>query len=157
MSNTPTLAQLQRGIQISEQIALLQAELASIFAGSPVLAHATVKASPATKADGRSGKRSPETIARMKAAQQARWSKIKTISPLDTLETRALKPGKKGGMSSAGRARIAAAQKRRWAAIKAQKSNGVKAETSSPGAKKTPPAKAQAPMAAAKNRPWYAA
>ena len=41
MSNTPTLAQLYRGIQISEQIAALEAELAALFSVSPARAIVT--------------------------------------------------------------------------------------------------------------------
>ncbi|MEO6741919.1 MAG: hypothetical protein ABIP20_16875 [Chthoniobacteraceae bacterium] len=140
MSNTPTLNQLQRGLQLSQQIASLEAELASIFSGSAAPGKAPVKASPATKADGRTGKRSPETIAKMKAAQQARWAKKKAPAPA----AKAQVAKKKGGMSAEGRARIVAAQKLRWAKIKAENPNGAKTKASAPLAKKAPAPKAPA-------------
>lgn len=134
MSNIPTLHQLQRGLELSERIAAHEAELAALFGGSST----TPKSA---KGDGRSGKRSPETIAKMKASQQARWAKVRIISPLDTLEAGALKPAKKGGMSAAGRARVAAGQKARWAKIKGEKSGGAKANAPAPAAKAQAPAK----------------
>ena len=74
---TPTLQQLQRGLAISERIAALETELAAIFNGSaPTRATPTAK-SPAAQSDGRKGKRSAATIAKMKASQQARWAKVK--------------------------------------------------------------------------------
>ena len=112
MTTTPTLSQLQRGLAISEQIAALETELAAIFNGAvPTKATPTMTAA---QGDGRKGKRSAATIAKMKASQQARWAKVK--APVVSKA-----PVKKGGMSAEGRARIVAAQKARWAAKKAAK------------------------------------
>ena len=135
----PTLSQLQRGLAISEQIAALETELAAIFNGSaPVsTAKATPTAkSPAAQSDGRKGKRSAATIAKMKASQQARWAKVK--APVVSKA-----PAKKGGMSAEGRARIVAAQKARWAKIKGDK---APVASKAPTASKAPAkAKAEAP------------
>ena len=113
MTTTTTLSQLQRGLAISEQIAALETELAELFGGSSPAPAA--KSSPA-QADGRTGKRSAATIAKMKASRQARWAMVKAPAAAKT-------PVKKGGMSAEGRARIMAAQKARWAKIKGEKAS----------------------------------
>jgi hypothetical protein len=84
MNTTPTLSQLQRGIAISEQIAALKAELSAIFNGSapaPAVKAAPTAKAPAAQGDGRTGKRSAATIAKMKASQKAaamkRWAAIR--------------------------------------------------------------------------------
>lgn len=117
MTTTPTLAQLKHAISISEQIESLKHELAGILGShsAPV-----VKAAPvAVKADGRKGKRSPATIAKMKASQKKRWAKVKV--PVASKAPVPAAPKKKGGMSPAHKAKLAAAAKKRWAAIKAGK------------------------------------
>lgn len=123
--STPTLDQLKRGLAISEQIASLEAELSSIFSGEPTAraaaARAWVENPPVVHVDGRTRKRSAKTIAKMKASQQARWKRIRTISPLDTLEMSTSKPAKKKGMSAAHKAKLAKAAQARWARIKAGK------------------------------------
>jgi len=121
MTTTPTLSQLQRGLAISQQIAALQAEMAAIFNGSAP----TAKSSPA-QADGRKGKRSPATIAKMKASQQARWAKVKGKKPAAAskapAKAKAENPVKKRKpMSPAVKAKLAAAMKKRWADAKAGK------------------------------------
>ena len=142
--STPTLQQLQRGLAISDQIAALETELASIFNGaalaSPAKATPTEKAAPA-QSDGRKAKRSAATIAKMKASQKARWAKLK--APVV-----AKAPAKKGGMSAEGRARIVAAQKARWAKIKGEV---AKSPAKAPVASKAP-AKAKAETPTKKKR-----
>jgi len=119
MSNTPTLDQLQRGLAISEQIAALEAELAAIFgdASTPVK-ESTPASAPTPK---KKGSMSAEGRARIVAAQKERWAKIKTISPLDTLEIASSKPAKKRTMSAAHKAKMKKAAQARWARIKAGK------------------------------------
>lgn len=73
-------------------------------------------ASPATTGGRR--KFSEATKAKMRAAQQARWAKIKGKSG----KPAAAMPKKKRRMSAAGRAAIVAAAKARWAKVKAEKS-----------------------------------
>lgn len=114
MSTTPTLQQLHRGLELSTKIAEMEAELAALFGGSEPIPKPV-------KGDGRSGKRSPETIAKMKAAQQARRAKVKgkkVEAPAPAAKTQA--PVKrKRTMSPETKAKMAAAAKARWAAAKA--------------------------------------
>jgi hypothetical protein len=115
--STPTLDQLKRGLEISQKIAALEEEMAAIFNG------ATPAAKPvAASGKGNRGKRSPETIARMKAAQQARWAKLKgkkaSVASKAPANAKAKVPARKRTMSPEARAKIAAAQKARWAAVK---------------------------------------
>ena len=77
----PTLAELKRSINISEQIESLQAELASVFSGlsaaiAPAPASAPAK-SNVTKSPRKKGKMSAAGRARIIAAQKARWAKVK--------------------------------------------------------------------------------
>ena len=115
MTITPTLDQIKRGIAIAEQIEALKSELDGILGKSSAPAAKTTTIAKPAPAQGKF-KRSPETIAKMKAAQQARWAQVKAPAPAKTEA-----PAKKGGMSAAGKAKIAAAQKARWAKIKAAK------------------------------------
>ena len=163
MTTTPTLEQLKRGIAIFQQIESLHQELASVL-GTHSAPVAKAASAPA-QGDGRTGKRSAATIAKMKASQQARWAKVKTpaVAPSSPKA-----PVKKGGMSAAGRAAIVAAQKARWAKIKGE---AAKSPAKAPAASKAPanskaeaPAKkrnispeARAKMAAAAKARWAAA
>ena len=122
MTTTPTLDQLQRGLAISEQIAALEDEMKAIFNGSALASAA--KATPA-QSDGRKGKRSAATIAKMRASQQARWAKVKGNKPAAASKAPAMAkaetPVKRcKPMSPATKAKMAAAMKARWAAKKAQ-------------------------------------
>ena len=149
MSNTtPSLAQLQRAITISEQIEALQSQLASIFGGT----------SPAalTPAKARKGKRtvSPEARAKMAAAQRARWAKRNAgAAPAAKVK----KPRR--GITPEGRAKLAAAMKARWDArkkgapaptAKAQKPAGAPKTKS----KRTVSPEARAKMVAAAKKRW---
>ena len=102
--------QLRRAADIKEKISALEQEL------SAVLGEASVTV--AISAPGKAKKRnmSPEGIARIKAAQKARWAKYKK-------ENAGAKPVKvkKFTMSAAAKAKIAAAQRARWAKAKAAK------------------------------------
>lgn len=122
MSNIPTLTQLHRGLAISEQIASLEAELAAIFAGSPLSKSLPAKASVAAKSPvtKKKGGMSPEGRARIVAAQKARWAKIKKAKTSAAKAQAAKAPAKKkGGLTPEGKAKLAAAMKARWAAAKA--------------------------------------
>lgn len=81
-----------------------------------------------TKSDGRRAKKSPETIARMKAAQQARYAKLrgakaKSPAKAKTEPKKAETPVKmkRKPMSPEAKAQIAAAMKKRWDDAKAGK------------------------------------
>lgn len=74
-SSRPSVNQLKRAIQISEQIQKLEAELASIL-GS------TSKSAAAPKTKAKAGKKkktqiSAEGLANIIAAQKKRWAKVK--------------------------------------------------------------------------------
>lgn len=91
--------------------ARIEARLADI---ARVLGHNRASVTPVpTPADGRRTF-SEATKARMRAAQQARWAKIRGKARKTAASTK-----KKRNMSAAGRAAIAAAAKARWAKAKA--------------------------------------
>jgi hypothetical protein len=105
---TPT--QLRQAANLKEQIEGLNKELGSIL--DPTGVSATPK--PAKR------KMSAVHIAKIRAAQKARWAKVRAGKPT------AVKPAKGKGMISAeGIARIKAAQKARWAAINAAKAKAA--------------------------------
>jgi hypothetical protein len=71
----PSVSQLKRALKVAEKFEALEAELASILAGS-----AKVGTKPsAAKPDGRKKKRtmSPEAREKIAAAQRKRWAKQK--------------------------------------------------------------------------------
>jgi hypothetical protein len=110
--NQLTPSQLRQAADLQERIAKLQNELATIF-GSETKAPTSKAAKPAKR------KMSASAIAKIRAAQKARWAKIKgkakpAVKPV-------AKPVAKKKISAAGIARIKAAQKARWAKIKATK------------------------------------
>jgi hypothetical protein len=121
MSNLLSLtsSQLNQAAKLKDKITALEKELAGLLGGSaPALA--TVKAKlgrpPKKKAISAAG------IAKIRAAQKARWAKIKSSKPT-AKPTPKLVVKKKRTMSAAGRAKIAAAAKARWAKAKAAGKN----------------------------------
>jgi hypothetical protein len=138
---TPT--QLRKAADIQEKILGLQDELNQLL-GAPVQAPA-LAAEPATE-PRKKYKFSAAGRARMKAAQKARWAKIKgttpSIEPAQKPKKRKMSaaglaniragvakrmaaqgnadqmPKQKRKMSAAGRAAISAAAKARWAKVK---------------------------------------
>jgi hypothetical protein len=116
---TLTPKQLRTAADLQEKIAGLKSELAAIFGSESEAAPAPKAAKPAKR------KLSASHLAKIRAAQKLRWSKVKAAkaktAPVKAAVKTAPKPVKKGGMSAAGRARIVAAQKARWAKIKAAK------------------------------------
>ena len=119
---------IEKALSLRKQIEALKKTVANILGGGE---SGTVKVakrrgrppkaasapSVTAKVDGRKAKRSPATIAKMKAAAKARWAKKKGVSPAPA-ETAAKAPKKNRTMSPEGRARIAAAQRARWAKAK---------------------------------------
>jgi hypothetical protein len=104
-----TPKQLRKAADIQEKIQSLQNELNEILGGEvPTPAQAT-------KPGKKRGKVSAAGRARMRAAQIARWAKIKGTAASTTPEQ---KPKKKSKMSAQGLANIRAAQKARWAKAK---------------------------------------
>ncbi len=124
-NNLPSAEQLQRALQISEQIEKLEAALKAVLGGTSG-AKVTVAAPAPTK---RKGKRtmSPEARERIAAAQRARWAKAKggkaaKAAPANGEAPAAVKGKKaKRKISAQARARMAAAAKKRWAKVKKAK------------------------------------
>jgi hypothetical protein len=108
-------AQLIRAAAIKEKISALENELVSIL-GSPAPAAKPVVAPKKKRTMNAAGR------ARIKAAQKARWAKIKQSAPVK-LDAKAPAPvaKKKFKMSAAAKAKISAAAKARWAKIKGEK------------------------------------
>ena len=122
---------LEKALNLRKEIEVLKDSLAGIMesggssVGNGIIprhrgrpSKAVFTESAADKVDGRKGKRSAATRARMAAAQKARWAaksgEASAVSPEPTVK--ALR--KKRTMSPEARAKIAAAQRARWAARK---------------------------------------
>ena len=105
------IATIEKALDIRKKIEALQASLLAIY-GNGKQPSFSEKPAPVTK-DGRKGKRSAATIAKMKAAAKARWAGRKNAVPAPA-ET-VVKTKKKRTFSAASRAKMAAAQKARWA------------------------------------------
>jgi len=103
-----TPSQLRRAAQVKEQIAELQNELIKL--SSTVLTKTVTLVKTTRK------KMSAAGIERIRAAQKARWAKIKGIKPTAVPANKI-----KRTMSTASKAKISAAAKARWAKIKAAK------------------------------------
>ena len=100
-----TATQLRRAADIKERIEALQDELAGLVGG----------AAPVAAKPGQRRSISPAGIARIRAAQKARWAAAKQAK-----KTPGAKPQPKRKMSAGARARLAAIAKARWAKAKAQ-------------------------------------
>lgn len=101
-----SVAQLERALEIKQQIASLENDLARILGNSEVTPAGLGRKKHKMSAAGR---------ARIAAAAKARWARFHASKGKQG------KPAKKFTMSAAGRARIAAAQRARWAKVKAEK------------------------------------
>ena len=113
--NDLSTTQLRQALEISEQIDTLQQRLKSLLGGA---ASEVTEEEPATSPRARKGM-SAATRAKMRAAQQARWSKIRgTAKETATPAPAAAAPKQKRGLTPEGRAKLAAAMKARWAARK---------------------------------------
>jgi hypothetical protein len=110
-----TSAQLKRAAEVQEQIEALNLQLAGLLGNSvsaPVLDSA-----PGFKPARKKSKFTAEGLARLRAAQKARWARVHAAAQTEKAE-----PAKKRRkMSAAGRAKIAAAAKARWAKVRAEK------------------------------------
>jgi len=98
---------IEKALHIRKQIEALQENLRELY-GNGTQPLSPEKSTPAK--DGRKGKRSAATRAKMKAAQQARWSKKKPAAVKSVKE-----PKTKRVVSATSRKRMAAAAKVRWA------------------------------------------
>ena len=93
---------IEKALHIRKQIEALKQSLNDTLAGNP-----EIQLPFFIKKDGRKGKRSAATRAKMKAAQQARWAKKKGLSVAKAAKKRRV-------VSKASRAKMAAAQRARW-------------------------------------------
>ena len=143
-----SLDQLKQAIQIKEQIASLEAQLAGIFSGTvsipaastlvprrrgrpPGKARALAEAPaapsvasvPTITSRGSVAKRSPEARARMAASQKARWAKYYAANGVasQAASSTAGAQKKKRQYTPEGKAKIVAALKARWAKYRKQK------------------------------------
>ena len=125
MSNLLSLtsSQLNQAAKLKDQISGLEKKLAALLGGSVATAKPAVKAAKKTI--------SAAGLARIKAAQKARWAKINSSKPTTKPTKPAVKTAvkvaakKKHTMSAEARARIAAAAKARWAKAKASGKNAL--------------------------------
>ncbi len=129
--NIPTLSQWQRGLELAEQIAALEKELAAILGSQPQSASRVAEpaAKPAKAAKTARRKLSPTAIANIRAAQKKRWAKVKAgdkapaaakakVAAPEKPKAAAAPAKKKRKMSPEVRAKLAAAMKARWEAAK---------------------------------------
>ena len=113
--NQLTAAQLRQAANLKDKISTLQRQLsqlieASVSPGSSVESSA---ARPVRKKISAAG------IAKIRAAQKARWAKVKALK---SKLAPAKKPmAKKKALSAAAKAKMSAAAKARWAKVKAAK------------------------------------
>lgn len=94
--------QLRRAAELKENIESLQSELSELL-GSP--------ARPSGNGTPKKRHLSAAAIARIRAAQKARWAKVRRAPASQRPKRR---------MTAAGRARLAAMARARWKAAKAQ-------------------------------------
>jgi hypothetical protein len=113
--NDLSTTQLRHALVLSEQIDSLQQKLKSLLGGAEPASKAAAPA-PATSTRTRKGM-SPATRAKMRAAQQARWAKVKG-TPEESAKPATPAKKTKRGLTPEGRAKLAAAMKARWAARK---------------------------------------
>jgi LysM repeat protein len=119
---TPT--QLRQAADLQEQIAKLNQQLAVLAGGGKTAA--PTKAAPVKAAKPARKKISAAGIARIKAAQKARWAAIRAAKGKPGAKATAVpsaQPVKKGRkkMSAEAKARIATAARARWAKVRAEK------------------------------------
>lgn len=114
------IEKIEEALSIRKQMAALQEKLSSLFSSDDEPA---TKGTSATGKGKRGGKRtmSPETIAKMRASQQARWANKKGSSVASDKAPASTAKKKKRKLSPEGRARIVAALKARHAAAKEKK------------------------------------
>lgn len=108
-----TAAQLRHAAGLKEKIEALQSELSQLQGTEVTVIESTGESKKKISAAG---------IARIKAAQKARWAKVKAATAaMEAASTEAPHQKKTRKMSAAGRARIAAAARARWARVRSAK------------------------------------
>ena len=116
-------SQLSQAANIKAQIEKLQEELTSILGTGAPATPAVALGTAVVLATSKKGTISAAGIARIKAAQKARWAKIKAAKATAAKPAIPAKPTppKKFTMSASAKAAISKAAKARWAKIKAAK------------------------------------
>jgi len=110
------VATIEKALGIRKQIEALQASANELLGGVKDSVTPTSVAVTTKKVDGRKGKRSAATLAKMAAAAKARWAKKKGISTKAApVEAVVIGAKKKRFVSPEARAKMAAAQRARWA------------------------------------------
>jgi hypothetical protein len=107
-----TAQQLRQAANLKDKITILQKQLTELVGANDGFFTSSESAKPMKKKFSAAG------LAKIRAAQKARWAKVHAAQ---AGAASAAKPAAKRVMSAAGRARIAAAQKARWAKAKAGK------------------------------------
>ena len=111
-----TASQLRKAANLKDQIASLEKQLVELL---PLGGSGSGTPSPLKTAKPARKKISAAGIAKIRAAQKARWAKV-AASKIGKVSAAKVAP-KKRTMSAAAKAKIAAAAKARWAKIKAAK------------------------------------
>ena len=117
-----TPAQLRQAAALKEKIEQLQKQLTQLLGTQAPIS----KPAPAVAPKGIKARKkmSAAAIAQIRAAQKARWAKIKGAAPKAAPTPKAPAPAKalakpaKRVLSAAARAKMAAAAKARWAKVK---------------------------------------
>lgn len=107
-----TIAELERAVEIKQQIEALRQELESLNENGVAL-----PGKPGRKKWGMS----LEGRARVIAAQKARWAKVRGETVEDEVTEAPVKTKKRRKMSEEVKAKIGAAAKARWAKVKGEK------------------------------------
>ena len=121
-----TSSQLNQAANLQAQIEKLQADLASVLEGAAPAAPAVTTAPAAAPVASKKGMISAAGVARIKAAQKARWAKIKAAkvaSAIPAAPAVATKPAalKKPTMSPAAKELLSKKLKSYWSAKKQAK------------------------------------
>lgn len=111
-----TAAQLRKAANLKDQIASLEKQLVELL---PLGGSGSGMPTPIKTVKPAGKKISAAGIAKIRAAQKARWAKVKASKTENVSEAKVA--AKKRTMSAAAKAKIAAAAKARWAKIKAAK------------------------------------
>jgi len=158
-TNTPTLDQLQRGLQLAEQIATLEAEMTAIFAGNAVPTPVVAPTPEKTKSAGKGRRKlSAQALANIRAAQKERWAKVKGQKEPSKAAAPKVAAKTTRKLSPQALANIRAAQKKRWAKVEKQNTPAKAAAPEAPVKKKRKLApEVRAKLAAAMKARWEAA
>ena len=112
-----TSVQLKRAADLQEQIEALNRQLAALLGGTDSAPAPAAESAPEAKPARKKSKFTPAGLARLRAAQKARWARVHAAAAMTA------KPEKKARrkMSPAARAKIAAGARARWAKVRAEK------------------------------------